>query len=150
GFSRGFWPFLALMCVHCLCYVPTISITNSIAFANMRDPQREFGIVRMGGTIGWILAAWPFAFLFVDYEAVRAAHPDGVIAWIGQVFAHPLAGEAAKGATRWTYFVAGGASLLLAVFSLALPHTPPRATQSLAWAKAFRLLASPYVLVLWL
>src|ERR1700757_2643921 len=40
--------FFALMLVHCLFYVPTISITNSIAFANMKDPQREFGLVRVG------------------------------------------------------------------------------------------------------
>src|SRR5262245_54742336 len=41
GFVRSFWPFFGLMVVHCLLYVPTISITNSIAFANMKDPQRE-------------------------------------------------------------------------------------------------------------
>src|SRR6185503_8070814 len=52
----SFWPFFFLMLIHCLVYVPTISITNSIAFANMKDAQKEFGIVRMGGTIGWILA----------------------------------------------------------------------------------------------
>ena len=52
GFTNQFWPFFALMLVHCLLYVPTISITNSIAFANMKDPK-EFGIVRMGGSIGW-------------------------------------------------------------------------------------------------
>src|SRR5205085_958896 len=45
--------FFSLMLIHCLLYVPTISITNSIAFANMKDAQKEFGIVRMGGTIGW-------------------------------------------------------------------------------------------------
>src|SRR5215475_12954030 len=42
GFTRSFWPFLALMSVHCLLYVPTISITNSIAFANLKDAQKEF------------------------------------------------------------------------------------------------------------
>src|ERR1043166_1193867 len=79
--TTSFWPFLGLMSLHCLCYVPTISITNSIAFANMRDPQREFGLVRMGGTIGWILAAWPFTFLFVDWSAVHAAAPQGLVDW---------------------------------------------------------------------
>ena len=58
-FTTTFWPFFILMLVHSLVYVPTISITNSIAFANIKDPQKEFGIVRMGGTVGWILAAWP-------------------------------------------------------------------------------------------
>src|SRR5579871_1190078 len=42
-----FWPFFLLMLIHCLFYVPTISITNSIAFANMKDPQKEFGLVRV-------------------------------------------------------------------------------------------------------
>ena len=58
GFVTDFASFFVLMLVHCLLYVPTISITNSIAFANMKDAQNEFGIVRMGGTVGWILAAW--------------------------------------------------------------------------------------------
>src|SRR2546429_7443420 len=41
AWTRTFWPFFGFMLVHCLLYVPTISITNSIAFANMKDP-REF------------------------------------------------------------------------------------------------------------
>src|SRR5438105_344605 len=36
---KSFWPFFSLMLVHCLVYVPTISITNSIAFAQMKDAQ---------------------------------------------------------------------------------------------------------------
>ena len=150
GFVHDFWPFCLLMYVHCLCYVPTISITNAIAFAHLSDSRREFGLVRMGGTIGWTLVAWPFTFVFVDWAAVDAAKPEGVVAWLEAALAHPLEGDAAKAATRWTYVVAGGASLLLSVFALRLPHTPPRATESLAWAKAFRLLAHPFVLVLWL
>ena len=43
AFTRSFWPFFGLMLVHCLLYVPTLSIANSIAFANMKDPQKEFG-----------------------------------------------------------------------------------------------------------
>src|SRR5262245_44431456 len=60
--AHNFWLFFALMMVHCLFYVPTISITNSIAFANIADPQRDFGLVRLWGTIGWIAAAWPYIF----------------------------------------------------------------------------------------
>src|SRR5262245_46322375 len=78
GFTKAFWPFFGLMLLHCLVYVPTISITNSIAFSNMKD-SKEFGVVRMGGTIGWILAAWPFTFILVDWEAARAKNPQGII-----------------------------------------------------------------------
>src|SRR5712672_832123 len=126
GFTTSFWPFLLLMSVHCLLYVPTISITNSIAFANMRDAQKEFGIVRMGGTIGWILAAWPFTFILVDWDQVHEANPQGVAGWIGTMLKFPLQGAAMHDATKWTFVVAGVASLLLAGWSFLLPHTPPK------------------------
>ena len=133
------------MLVHCLLYVPTISITNQIAFAHMRDPQKEFGVVRMGGTIGWILAAWPFTFILVDWDKVRAANPQGWIDWIGTALGSGLTGQALQNATRWTYIVAGIAALLLSAFSLRLPHTPPKkagegSAEKLAWAEALKLL----------
>jgi nucleoside transporter len=154
GFVRDFPSFFGLMLLHCLLYVPTISITNSIAFAAMKDAKQEFGIVRMGGTIGWILAAWPFTFIFVDWTAVNAANPQGFVAWIGEALSHPLTGDAAKAATKWTYIVSGIASLALATFSFALPHTPAKKVESgedkFAWLEAVKLLKHPFILVLWL
>src|SRR5437868_1052663 len=95
---RSFWPFFSLMLIHCLVYVPTISITNSIAFAHMKDAQKEFGIVRAGGTIGWILAAWPFTFILVDWDKVHAANPQGIKEWLGTVLASGLTGQALQDA----------------------------------------------------
>src|SRR6266704_2050430 len=146
--------FFTLIFVHCLLYVSTISITKSIAFAAMKDAQKEFGIVRMGGTIGWILAAWPFTFILVDWDKVHAANPQGIVNWLGTALGSGLTGQALQNATRWTYIVAGIASLLLAGFSLILPHTPPRKiTQGedrFAWLESAKLLRQPFVLVLWL
>src|SRR5205085_2422185 len=98
GFTKSFTPFFLLMLVHCLLYVPTISITNAIAFANMKDAGKEFGIVRMGGTIGWILAAWPFVFIFVNWDKVGAANPSGIVSWLGTVLASGLTGPALQSA----------------------------------------------------
>ncbi len=160
GFTREFMPFFVLMLVHCLLYVPTISITNSIAFANMKNADKEFGIVRMGGTIGWILAAWPFVFVFVNWDAVRAANTSGFTNWLGTALANPLTGDAAKAATRWTFVVAGLASLALAAYSLTLPRKTDVGRPALegrrsgetstAWSQAFGLLKRPFILVLWL
>lgn len=155
GQSPIFWPFFLLMLVHCGLYVPTISITNSIAFANMTDAKKEFGIVRMGGTIGWIMAAWPFTFILVDWAAVDAANPQGFRNWLGTVLGSGLTGEALQRGTKWTLIVAGVASLVLAAYSLTLPHTPPKkveagAPQKLAWVEAGKLLAIPFILVLWI
>ncbi len=153
--TTDFWPFLVLMWIHCLFYVPTISITNSIAFAHMRDPASEFGPIRMGGTIGWVLAAWPFAFIFVDWAAVRAANPEGIVELIGTALGSGLSGDELRAATPWTFGVAGAVSLLLAVYSLFLPHTPARKARGedmdkLAWLEAAKLLKHPFILVLWI
>lgn len=149
-----FWPFFLLMLIHCLFYVPTISITNSIAFANMKDPQREFGLVRVGGTIGWILAAWPFVFLLVDWPNVPSLSQVGFVEWLGKALGSGLKGEAFQRGTVTAYAVAGVASLVLAAYSLTLPHTPPRPAaageSSFAWVEAFGLLSLPFVFILWL
>jgi nucleoside transporter len=152
--TTSFWPFFALMLVHSLFYVPTISITNSIAFANLRDPQREFGQVRMWGTIGWIAAGWPFVFILLDWALVPAYGAVSFSQWFGALFdpKHVKEGEAFTQAASAMFIAAGGASLLLAGFSLALPHTPPRpagqVSESLAWWEALKLLRLPFVFVL--
>jgi MFS family permease len=154
-FTNLFWPFFGLMLVHCLLFVPTMSIVNSIAFAHMQDPQKEFGLVRIGGTLGWVLAAWPFTFILVDWDKVHQLNPHGAVAWLGAMLGSGLTGEKLKAATAWTYAVAGIASLVLAGFSFVLPHTPPKkasegAAEKFAWLEALRLLRHPFVLVLWL
>lgn len=154
AWTRSFWPFFMLMLVHCLLYVPTLSIVNSIAFANLKDARKDFGRVRLWGTIGWIAAAWPFTFILVDWDKVHTANPSGMVEWLGAVLGSGLSGDSLKHATRWTYIVAGIASLALAAFSLMLPHTPPKKADEtenkLAWLEAMRLLKHPFVLVLWL
>jgi len=153
AWTRSFWPFFIAMLVHCLLYVPTLSIVNSIAFAHMKDSQKEFGFVRMGGTLGWILAAWPMTFILVDWDRVNAAGSSGFVGWVGTVLASGLTGAALQSATKWTFVVAGVASLLLSAFSLSLPHTPPKpatGANRFAWLEAMRLLATPFILVLWL
>lgn len=82
-----------------------------------------------------------------------ASNPEGFVAWVGAALANGLKGEALQNA-RWTFIVAGIASLILAVFSLGLPHTPPKKAEQggegLAWLQAAKLLVHPFVLVLWI
>jgi nucleoside transporter len=128
-FVRDFGAFFALMLVHSICYVPTISVANTLAFSHLKDARKQFGLVRMGGTIGWIMAAWPLYFQLKDVSGETLQHALGKI-----------------------FLISGGASLVLAAFSLFLPHTPPRATAAgdkLAWREAFSFLGSkPFLLVL--
>lgn len=128
AFSTSFWPFFACYLVYSLLYVPTLSVTNSIAFANLKDPARQFGVVRMGGTVGWMLVSWPFVFL--------------------------LSANAGAEEVRWIFLVAAAISFALAAYSLTLPHTPPKrdaeGADPLAWREAIKLLAVPFVAVLFI
>ncbi len=51
-----FWPLYITVLIHTLFYMPTLALTNSLSFRQMRDPGREFPPVRVLGTIGWIVA----------------------------------------------------------------------------------------------
>ncbi len=149
-----FWPFFGLMLIHSLFYVPTISITNSIAFTNLKDAQRDFGLVRLWGTIGWIAASVPFVFILVDWDKIKPLSELGIVDWIGEALKgeNGKKGDAFTGGVAMTYVAAGLASLLLAAFSLTLPHTPPKPAakgeSQLAWLEAMKLLNRPFMLVL--
>lgn len=128
AFMTSFWPFFACYLVFSLLYVPTLSVSNSIAFASLKEPARDFGAVRMGGTVGWILVSWPFIFL--------------------------LGAQASADQVRWIFLVAAIVSLALAAYSLTLPHTPPKrdvaGADPLAWRETLKLLRVPFVAVLFL
>jgi nucleoside transporter len=127
AFQKSFWPFFAGMLVYSLAYVPTLSLTNSICFHHLKDAQKEFGRVRLWGTIGWIAASWPFVLILKGKE-----------------------GAALGSALTSIFVVAGLASLALAAVSLTLPATPPArsAGEKYAPLESIKLLRNPTVLVL--
>jgi MFS family permease len=126
AYFTDFWPFFGAYLVFSLVFVPSMSVANAIAFANLRDPAAQFGTIRMGGTIGWILVSWPFFFL--------------------------LTADAGPGEVRQIFIVAAIVSFVFAGYSLTLPHTPPKRdasdTDPLAWRKAIKLLGIPSVAAL--
>lgn len=128
AYAHEFWPFFACYMAFSLLYVPTLSVSNSIAFASLNDPAKDFGAIRMGGTVGWVLVSWPFIFL--------------------------LGAKATLEQTRWIFLVAAIVSFALAAYSLTLPHTPPKkdttGADPLAWREALKLLGIPFVAVLFL
>ncbi len=46
--------FITIILIYSLLYMPTIALSNSVAFQQMQDPAKEFPAVRMLGTVGWI------------------------------------------------------------------------------------------------
>jgi len=103
GDFSGFYPYVF---GYMLVYMPTLALVNSVSFYQMKDPAKEFSIIRVFGTLGWIVAG-----LFISYW----------FRWDAQ--------EAiANGALANTFIMVAIASALLGLFSFSLPKTPPSNT----------------------
>jgi nucleoside transporter len=120
AFQRELLPMTALMLAYAFFYAPTLALSNSVAFRNLKDPEVEFGPIRVWGTIGWIVASWLVTFVRSNFQSLQWGLID--------IFA-----------------LSGGISVLAALLSLILPHTPPakEAADPLAFRKAFGLLSDP-------
>ncbi len=68
--QTSFGVFYALVLVYCFCFMPTLALTNSLAFRQMRDPKEEFGAIRVLGSGGWIVAGLLIGSLKVEATAL--------------------------------------------------------------------------------
>lgn len=86
---------VVLLLGHMLCYMPTLGLTNTLAFHHVVDQEKQFPVIRVFGTLGWIAANFTTStWLKADFNPEQ-------------------------------FYVAGIAAVALGLFSLSLPHTPP-------------------------
>lgn len=102
-----FSTFFPLLLAYSLTYMPTIALTNSIAFANVDDVEADFPRIRVMGTIGWIASGLACGFLpqMLGYSDISD--------------------------TNIPLLMTAASSALLGVFALFLPNTPPKSTGKL-------------------
>lgn len=111
--------FIGVLLVHMLCYMPTLGLTNTLAFHNITNQEKQFPIIRVFGTIGWIAANWVVSLGFKADASVTQ------------------------------FYITGVSAILLGVYSLSLPHTPPPAkgqkisVREIVGADALQLLKQP-------
>jgi nucleoside transporter len=67
NFGSFYWVLLA----YALCYMPTLALTNALAFHQMKDPQKEFPGIRVLGTVGWIVAGVVISALSAESLALQ-------------------------------------------------------------------------------
>ena len=87
--------FLVLLFLHMLCYMPTVGLATATAFHLLKNKEKEFPLVRVFGTTGWIVAGIVVSFFLQ-----------------GDTTALPM-------------YVAGIGGVLMGLYSFTLPNVPP-------------------------
>jgi len=59
-------PFYWVIMLYSLAYMPTIALSNSVAFRQMTDPGKQFPVIRVFGTIGWVVAGFMIGILGIE------------------------------------------------------------------------------------
>ena len=102
--ATSFATFYPYVLGYMIAYMPTLALVNSVSFNQMDNTSKDFPIIRVWGTIGWIIAGLLISFVFGwDSEA-----------------------SVAKGMLSNTFLMVSIASLVLGIFSFTLPKTPPK------------------------
>jgi nucleoside transporter len=71
SFVKSFGLFYTGLLVYALCYTPTMALSNSLSFHQMKDPGKTFPGIRVLGTIGWIAAGMTIGFMKVESSVVQ-------------------------------------------------------------------------------
>ncbi|HJO10541.1 MAG: MFS transporter [Gammaproteobacteria bacterium] len=134
AYQETFAAWLILSIIYSVLFMPTLSLTNSMAFAHLDNPDTQWPRIRVMGTIGWIAAGWLFPMIWLQSNLQFQALPPF---FVGTEVADATARLAD------TLIVSGVLSLLYAGFCFLLPSTPPKpeAVEKLAFKKAFGLLS---------
>jgi len=107
--ATSFEAFYPLVFAYMVAYMPTLALVNSVSFFQMKDPAKEFSIIRVFGTIGWIIAG-----LLISY------------------FQWDSTESISQGALSNTFTMVAVASLILGLISFTLPKTPPSQSEGAA------------------
>lgn len=127
GTSDTFMQFAVLSGVYGFVYAPTIALTNSLAFHHLPNRDRDFGKVRLWGTVGWIVAG-----IVVGQYLRIWSTPTGVP--LEEIAAAQNAGRAVA------FSISAVLGVIMGLYCFALPHTPPskNAGSKLAWFETLR------------
>jgi len=104
--------FLSCSLAYSLLYLPTVSLTNSLSFHHLPDRYRDFGKIRVWGTVGWIVVGIVVGQWLWHVHTPAGATPE-------QIRAAQVAGMADA------FRLSGVLGVSMGLFCLLLPHTPP-------------------------
>ena len=133
------WLWLSIL--YSVLYMPTLALSNSVAFSHIDDAENTFPKIRVWGTIGWIAASWAFPMIWLQQNLSFQLMPPF------------LSGDEVPNVTARladALKFSGIISMVYGAFCFLLPNTPPKAdaVEKLAFKKAFNLFNNKSFLVL--
>ena len=133
------WLWLSIL--YSVLYMPTLALSNSVAFSHIDDAENTFPKIRVWGTIGWIAASWAFPMIWLQQNLSFQLMPPF------------LSGDEVPNVTARladALKFSGIISMVYGAFCFLLPNTPPKAdaVEKLAFIKAFNLFNNKSFLVL--
>ncbi len=87
--------FILMLAMHMICYMPTLGLANSVAFRHIDNQEKQFPLIRVFGTLGWIVVG-------ILVSKILNADNDAT-----------------------PFYIAGTAGIFLGFYSFSLPKTPP-------------------------
>lgn len=98
--AKTFPVFMALYFAYGMCFAPTFGLTNAVALHHVEDANRDFGGIRMWGTVGWVVVAWLFGYFWIRGGAPGARLPHAL----------PVSGLCSLGLALFTLSLGGAQS----------------------------------------
>ena len=123
--EENFSTLLFLFGLYAMAYFPTVPLASSLTFRHLKNPKAQFGLVRVWGTVGWMLAGFGLS-VWLGQEAALQWLSQTAPEWITTI-------ETVKSALVWLpppsstdcFRIAAVLSFALSSFCVFLPSTPP-------------------------
>jgi len=96
-------PMILCLLAYMICFMPTLGLTASLSFSHLENAEKQFPVVRVMGTIGWIVGNWAM--------------------WICRSMG--LDAEQFSDTSPHIFTAAAIASAILGIYCLSLPKTAP-------------------------
>ena len=102
--TTEFATFYPYVLGYMIAYMPTLALVNSVSFNQMTDTTKQFPLIRVWGTLGWIIAGAIISLAF-QWDSIENIQ---------------------QGYLSNTFLMTAIASAVLGLFSFTLPKTPPK------------------------
>lgn len=113
--NQSYELLLAISIAYSMLYAPTMPLTNSLAFHHLTDRDKDFGRIRLFGTLGWIAVGIGVGHWLANYYT-----PSGAEITKASVRAAQVSGMADA------FKLSAILGAVMGVYCFTLPHTPPK------------------------